>query len=206
MIEFDLNVALAEVPVNAVPLTDDTDFKTLETAVAYNAAGMALYFHFVTPTGAYTATAVTPTTGGVYDWAHQQQGMYTIEMPASGGASINNDAEGYGWFTGFATGVLPWRGPTMRFRRPRFARSVNAIVLGTVGSGSTTTNIVTSSLDPATAVTDQLKGRIVLFDKDTTTSALRGQGSNITGSTAGGELAVTQLTTAPVSGDTFSVN
>jgi hypothetical protein len=99
-----------------VPLTDDTDFKTLETAVAYNAGGMALYWHFVTSGGAYTATAVTPTTSGSYDWAHQQQGMYTIEIPASGGASINNDTEGYGYFTGFATGVLPWRGPTIGFR------------------------------------------------------------------------------------------
>jgi hypothetical protein len=43
--------------------------------------------------------------------------MYTMEIPASGGAHINNDTEGYGWFTGFCTGVLPWRGPTIGFRR-----------------------------------------------------------------------------------------
>lgn len=116
MICMDVDTALAEVPVNTVPLTDDTDFKSLETAVAYNAAGMALYWHFVTTAGAYTATAVTPTTAGTYDWAHQQQGMYTIEIPASGGASINNDTEGFGYFTGVATGVLPWRGPTICFR------------------------------------------------------------------------------------------
>jgi hypothetical protein len=116
MICYDVDAALAEVPVNAVPLTDDTDFKTLETSVAYNASGMALYWHFITPAGAYTCTAVTPTTAGTYDWAHQQQGMYTIEIPASGGASINNDTEGFGYFTGFATGVLPWRGPTVCFR------------------------------------------------------------------------------------------
>lgn len=116
MICYDVDTALAEVPVNSVGLTDDTDFKTLETAVAYNASGMALYWHFITPAGAYTCTAVTPTTAGTYDWAHQQQGMYTIEIPASGGASINNDTEGFGYFTGFATGVLPWRGPTVCFR------------------------------------------------------------------------------------------
>ncbi len=116
MIFYDVDAALAEVPVNSVGLTDDTDFKTLETAVAYNASGMALYWHFITPAGAYTCTAVTPTTAGTYDWAHQQQGMYTIEIPASGGASINNDTEGFGYFTGFATGVLPWRGPTVCFR------------------------------------------------------------------------------------------
>jgi len=96
---------------------DDTDFKAIETAVAYNAAGLALYWHFVTAAGAYTVTAVTPTTGGDYDWTDQgDAGIYTIEIPASGGASINNDTEGFGWFTGKATGVLPWRGPVIGFR------------------------------------------------------------------------------------------
>jgi hypothetical protein len=116
MIFLDVDTALSEVPVNSVPLTDDTDFKTIETAVAYNAAGMALNWHFLTTTGIYTVTAVTPTSGGSYDWLHQAQGMYTIEIPASAGASINNDTEGFGWFTGFATGILPWRGPTICFR------------------------------------------------------------------------------------------
>lgn len=112
----DVDAALAEVPVNILPLIDDTDFKTIESAVAYNAAGMALKWNFVTTAGAYTQTAVTPTTGGDYDWASQGNGMYSIEIPASGGASINNDTEGFGWFSGVATGVLPWRGPTIGFR------------------------------------------------------------------------------------------
>ena len=38
----DVNVALAEVPVNIMPLIDDTDFKSIEDAVTYNQAGMAL--------------------------------------------------------------------------------------------------------------------------------------------------------------------
>ena len=108
---------LAEVPVNLLPLIDDTDFKAIEAAIAYNAAGLALYWHFVTAAGAYSVTAVTPTTGGNYDWTDQgDAGIYTIEIPASGGASINNDTEGFGWFTGKATGVLPWRGPVIGFR------------------------------------------------------------------------------------------
>lgn len=115
-IYLDVDTALAEVPVNVFPLTDDTDFKTRETAVAYNAAGMDLVWNFVTSGGAFTQTAVTPTTAGNYDWTHQGDGMYTIEIPASGGASINNNTEGYGWFTGVATGVLPWRGPIIGFR------------------------------------------------------------------------------------------
>lgn len=112
----DVDTALAEVPVNFAPLIDDTDFKTIEDAVAYNATGMDLRWNFLTCAGAYTSTAVTPTTGGAYDWAHQGDGMYSIEIPASGGASINNDTEGFGWFSGKATGVLPWRGPVIGFR------------------------------------------------------------------------------------------
>ena len=112
----DVDTALSEVPVNLLPLLDDTDFKTRETAVAYNAAGMDLVWNFVTPGGSFTQTAVTPTSAGTYDWTHQGDGMYTIEIPASAGASINNDTEGFGWFTGVATGVLPWRGPVIGFR------------------------------------------------------------------------------------------
>lgn len=112
----DVDAALSEVPVNLLPLTDDTDFKTIETAVAFNAAGLTLVWNFVTTAGAYTQTAVTPTSAGTYDWGNQGNGMYSIEIPATGGASINNDTEGFGWFTGVATGVLPWRGPVIGFR------------------------------------------------------------------------------------------
>ena len=112
----DVDTALSEVPVNKFPLLDDTDFKTREISVAYNAAGMDLVWNFLTTGGAFTQTAVTPTTAGDYDWTNQGKGMYTIEIPASGGASINNDTEGFGWFTGIVTGVLPWTGPTIGFR------------------------------------------------------------------------------------------
>lgn len=127
----DVDVALSEVPVNIMPLLDDTDFKTRETAVAYNAAGMDLTWNFVTTDGSYTQTAVTPTTSGTYDWTHQGDGMYSIEIPASGGASINNDTEGFGWFTGVATGVLPWRGPVIGFRAAALNNSL--IDAGTTG-------------------------------------------------------------------------
>jgi len=112
----DVDTALAEIPVNLLPLIDDTDFKTRETGITYDQAGMDLVWNFVTTAGAMTQTAVTPTTAGDYDWAHQGDGIYSIEIPASGGASINNDTEGHGWFSGFCTGVLPWRGPVICFR------------------------------------------------------------------------------------------
>ncbi len=116
--DFWMNVdtALSEVPVNIMALTDDTDFKSREEFVVYNQAGMDLVWNFVTTAGAMTQTPVTPTTAGVYDWGNQGKGMYCLEIPASGGASINNDSEGFGWFTGFATGILPWRGPIIGIR------------------------------------------------------------------------------------------
>ena len=128
MADFILKVDTAvEVFVNIAPLIDDTDFKTRETAVAYNAAGMDLVWNFQTPTGVVTQTAVTPTTSGSYDWTHVGDGIYKIEIPASGGASINNDTEGFGWFSGVVTGVLPWRGPVIQFSP---ANVVDALVLG----------------------------------------------------------------------------
>lgn len=87
----------------------------------------------------------------------------------------------------------------------RFLQAVACNVLGTVGSGSSASSIVTSALDPAATATDQFKGRIVLFLRDTTTAALRGQGTDITGSTSGGVLTVTSLSTAPASGDKFVI-
>ncbi len=86
-----------------------------------------------------------------------------------------------------------------------FRRAVRGIVRGTVGSSATTTSIPTSSLDPAASATDQFKGRILIFDKDTATAALRGQATDITASTSGGTLTVTALSTAPASGDTFII-
>lgn len=128
----DVDAALAEVPVNIMPLIDDTDFKTREEAVAYDAAGIELIWHFTTTAGATTATVVTPTAAGDYDWAHQDGGMYTIEMTASGGASANNDTEGFGWFTGVADGVLPWRGPIIGFR----AAGLNNLLIDTAHSAT----------------------------------------------------------------------
>lgn len=87
----------------------------------------------------------------------------------------------------------------------RLDRASKAVVNGTVGSGSTTTSIVTSALSPSASAADQFKGRILLFASDTTTTNLRGQATDITANTSGGVLTVTALTNAPVSGDTFAI-
>lgn len=111
----DVDAALSEVPVNVLPLIDDTDFKSIEDSVVYNATGMDLNWNFVASDGTFTQTNVTPTASGTHDWTNQGNGMYTLEIPASGG-TISNDTEGFGWFNGVCDGVLPWRGPVIGFR------------------------------------------------------------------------------------------
>lgn len=86
----------------------------------------------------------------------------------------------------------------------RLQRAVIGNVTGTA-SGTPTTTSIPASLDPAASVQDQFKGRILTFDNATTTTALRGQATAITGNTAGGTLTVTALTTAPSAGDTFTI-
>lgn len=126
----NIDTDLAEVPVNVMPLIDDTDFKAREVLITYDQAGMDLVWNFVTTGGAFTQTAVTPTSGGVYDWTNQGDGMYTLEIPASGGASINNDTRGFGWFIGIATGVLAWRGPVVIFRTEAENNALNVLAKG----------------------------------------------------------------------------
>lgn len=83
----------------------------------------------------------------------------------------------------------------------------NTVVRGTVNSGASTTSIPTSAFSPAGASADQFKGRIVVFDNDTATAALRGEATDITASTnaATPTLTVTALSATPAAGDTFSV-
>lgn len=86
-------------------------------------------------------------------------------------------------------------------------RGERTVARGTVTTGGSTTSIPTSAFTPAGAAADQFKGRIVIFDIDTATAALRGQATDITASSnsATPTLTVTELTTAPASGDTFTV-
>jgi len=183
------NVALAEVPVNTLPLVDDTDFKTRETAVAYNAAGMDLVWNFLDATGAYTQTAVTPTTAGAHDWTHQGDGMYSLEIPKSGG-TINNNAVGVGWFTGVATGVLPWSGPRIEF-----------VLGGEITSGSpSTTAFICAQLTSGN--TDQFKDCYVTF----VTGTCAGATKKITAFNAGTDtITCDALPAAPSVGDIFIV-
>lgn len=79
----------------------------------------------------------------------------------------------------------------------------------TVGTGSTTAAVVVSATTPATTDADQLKGRVIVFNNDTTTAALRGQAAAIVSHTSGATPTLTcataSFTTAPLSGDTGTI-
>lgn len=176
------------VPVNVSALTDDGDFKTREESVAYNAGGLDLVWNFVTPSGVQTQTAVTPTnTGGAHDWVNVGNGMYNIEIPASGG-TINNDTEGVGWFTGFATGILPWTGPLIEFKPANLIGGlhtggdkleVDTVELrGTPQSAIDLKDFADDGYDPST---NKVQG-VVLVDTTTTNSDMRGTDNAATAS------------------------
>lgn len=86
-------------------------------------------------------------------------------------------------------------------------RGSRTVIRGTVGGSPTTTSLTPSAITPAGAVADQFKGRILIFDNDTSTAALRGQATDITANSSAGlpALTFTALTTAASSGDTFSI-
>jgi len=84
-------------------------------------------------------------------------------------------------------------------------RSARSIVRVTIGVASGLISIVTSSLDPAPTDSDQFAGRVLIFDRSTTTTGLRNQARVIEHSTAGAGAVLTLVspgvTSPPVSGD-----
>lgn len=150
-IVYPINTALAEVPVNIVPVVLKADGTTVHADIAYNEAGMDLVWNFVTRAGAASQTAVTPTTGDDYDWAALGKGIYTIEIPASGGASINNNAAGYGWFSWSTTADVASRGPICEFSDALMyiEASWAAITTGTAQSGTASTIVLAAATNKA---------------------------------------------------------
>lgn len=133
-----------------------------------------------------TLPTVTPASG-----KRVKVTLSATEMQCSNATVVFSDASGAEWCD-LAVNVQPMLGP---------------LAIGTCTTGGTTTSITTSSMTPAGGATDHFKGRVVVFDADTTTAALRGQATKITASTnaAAPTLTVDALSTAPASGDTFKV-
>lgn len=232
-----------------VRVIDSTD-GTPETSVAYNTAGVDLWYR---REGA-TRTAITEATLATTDAAHSDGGFIHVsdgycrlDLPDAAFATGANYVDVGGTFTGMiviggrvrlvdvdledavragltalpnaaadAAGGLPISDAGGLDLDAVGAAAVAADLRGTrttlrgTASGTpTTTSIPTSAMSPSTSasVANQLVGRLVVFDHNTTTVALRGQATDITASSASATptLTVTALTAAPASGDTFTV-
>lgn len=148
--------------------------------------------------------AATPTVAGVpeVDITHIA-GSAVSASTAQLGVNVVN-AAGTAWGSGAITAASLAADAATEIRDKMLERTT---LRGTVSTSSTTTSVTTSAMSPATSVADQVKGRIVIFDQDTTTAALRGQATDITASSASATptLTVTALTNAPASGDTFTI-
>jgi len=89
-------------------------------------------------------------------------------------------------------------------QRDILATALKTASIGSVAAGATTSSLPIKALSPSSIVNDQYKGLILKFTSDTATTALRGQGTDITASTTG-VLTVTTLTTAPSEDDSFII-
>lgn len=86
-------------------------------------------------------------------------------------------------------------------------KMTRAIVRGVASGTPTATTIPTSALIPAVVDANQYKGKVLTFDADTTTPALRSQSATVESNTTGGVIVLLAgaITRAPVSGDVFSL-
>lgn len=230
-IYIDVDVALTELPVNKLPLVAKSDGITINAAVAYNAAGMDLNWNFIASNGSYTHTNVIPTTAGAHDWVAAGNGIYTIEIPTAAG-TINNDTEGYGWFTGETTAEAPWCSPIYCFRAATLNDAYcdggdlpdvnvthitdvaqtgndNGADINTMVSGIITGAAETGTLSPTQATTNlvgynnnQLIGRVITWLSG---SAIGESAPIYDYVSTNGLITFKSLTTTPSNTDTFKI-
>jgi hypothetical protein len=147
----------------------------------------------------YTADSVTERTNA--------KGVYRCTFGETSSISGTYRLILFSGSTPYASGIRVFRGIDGETAKDDTGPLRQAIVNGAVTTGSTTTVVQVSVFAPALTTTDQVKGRIIIFDTDTTTAALRGQGAPISGSTttsitvAAGDA----FTTSAASGDTFTI-
>lgn len=136
-IDVDTSVVL---PLNMLPLIDSADFLTIEDAIS--ASSLRISWNFCPTGGSPTQTTFSPgISGGPNDMFNIGHGMYTIEIPASGGSLVNNDTEGVGWFTGSGLGVCVFRSPMFLFR----AAAIN----NTLIDGTSASTVVLATIQPS---------------------------------------------------------
>lgn len=134
------------------PCIDDTDFKTLEEAIAYNAAGMDVSLIVEKTDGTTAVTAITLTTAGTSDWTHKDGGYYEIEITAA-----QNIEEGIAYLRGVCTGVLPFESPRYNIVK---ANIYDSLVKGTDLLQTDVTQLLgTAWLAPAVAGTPDVNAK-----------------------------------------------
>lgn len=154
--------------------------------------------------------SATHSDGGI---EHIANGYYRVDVPdaawASGADGVLVGADYPG------VGVVAAYHQLVEFDRAgaeakRLRRSLLGVALGTVGAGSTATLIVALAVEPSPTSADQFLGKVLTFDMNTTSAALRGQSTRITdvqiaNSPTDVQITVDTLTASPASGDTFSI-
>jgi len=114
--------------VTVGPLVDDTDFKTLETSVAYNAAGMSVDLIKTNGAGS-TKFDITLSDAGQWAWAHKGSGVYSISI-----SDAQNNTIGELRVVGVADGVLPFESPVYAVKFSDAYYALNSDVTGSVRS------------------------------------------------------------------------
>jgi hypothetical protein len=143
-----------------------------------------------------SATEVSSSTNpGWYEWDVSQAETDATDLLFTGKSTTANVA------------VVGFRAVTVL--QP-FLKTIGSVGRFTVSAGATTTSLPTSVFSPAGASADQFKGRIITFDGDTTTAALRGQSASIQASTNSATPTLTipaneALSATPANGDTGSI-
>jgi len=228
----DVDVALV-LPLSKVPIVLKSDGITISAAMAYNAAGMDLNWNFMIPVGPVTHTNVVPTTAGVHDLLALANGMYSFEIPDTGG-TVNNDTEGFGWLSGETTAEAVWVSPMFGFRAAALndaafeggdlfdvnvtqlagtsqtandiGADIQTMVDGIIKGivGATDLANTTCSSDLTGFTVDQLVGRVITF----LSGDADGEATDITGYVVtNGVLTFTALSgaIAPANTDTFKI-
>lgn len=169
-----------------------------KTGLVYNSSGLKAYY--VRPRAAAVAISlVTQTVTGGYSSggfvevdSTNMPGVYRLDLP---NAAVAAGADSAVIMLSGAVGMAPLV----------LEVELKSGVAFTVGTGSTTTSVVTSACTPAASDSTQFTGRIIEFAADTTTAALRGKVARVLTNTVSATptltIATGDLPTAPVSGD-----
>lgn len=202
------------------PFLDDTDGNTAETALTISQADVRLSKNGQNMAQKGDATAATHDELGYYNCPlnttdTNTEGTLVISVHEAGALAVRHEcmvlseaaydslfaAKDTGYMDVDVTAIS-----TSTAAADNLEVSAETIVLGSAGTGGTTT-IFETDISAAYAVDDALNGRVVIFRSDTTTTALRGQAGVISSYTAaGGEITIASpLTVAPANGDTFVI-